>query len=528
MSPLLTIARLIWRDQRRAMLRGFGLSVAVALAGIMLLALSGWFIVAAGIAGLAGVGATFDVFRPSAGIRFLAMARTGSRYAERLATHDATLKALAGLRVRLMDGLSRADFATQSRLRGGQALNRLTADVDALDGLAIRLIFPLLSLAVAALSVVVGLWLLVAPSVALWVSGATVAGAALVLAWTGNAALAPSSGAEARRQALRAGAVDHLRGRAWLTVSGRLPGARQAVLDEDRGARAAALAQARVEHRATAALQISGAVVMAGTLWLAGSLAVDGQITAPQAALAIFAALAMGELSLALQRGIAELGRMSTSATRILPLLDQPAEAIPATGGTPGLRLTGLSVAPAAGLPPVITAFDLHVAPGETVALKGISGRGKTSLLNAIAGLTPAEGLIQRGGSLGYLTQRPALVGGSLRDALRMGLPSASDQEMRAVLACCQLDLPLDHRLGEGGAGLSGGQARRLALARVLIRRPAIVLLDEPTEGLDASTAAAVLQGIRDWLPDAAILIAGHRLAEFRFADREVDLDGLD
>ena len=219
------------------------------------------------LAGLAGLGTVFDVFRPSAGIRFLAIARTGSRYGERLATHDATLKVLAGLRVRLLDGLSRADFTLQSRLRGGQALNRLTADVDALDGLAIRLVFPLLALLIAALAVLTGLWLLVAPSVALWVAGATFSGAVAVLAWAGKAAFGPSSEAEARRQALRSATVDHLRGRDWLAVAGRLTAARETVLSQDRRARAAALAQARIEHRATAALQAAGAMTLAGTLY---------------------------------------------------------------------------------------------------------------------------------------------------------------------------------------------------------------------------------------------------------------------
>ncbi|MAN55580.1 MAG: amino acid ABC transporter ATP-binding/permease protein [Paracoccus sp. (in: a-proteobacteria)] len=527
MTPLLTIATLFWRDQRRAILRGFALSAAVALSGIMLLALSGWFILAAGMAGLAGLGTVFDVFRPSAGIRFLAIARTGSRYGERLATHDATLKVLAGLRVRLLDGLSRADFTLQSRLRGGQALNRLTADVDALDGLAIRLVFPLLALLIAALAVLTGLWLLVAPSVALWVAGATFSGAVAVLAWAGKAAFGPSSEAEARRQALRSATVDHLRGRDWLAVAGRLTAARETVLSQDRRARAAALAQARIEHRATAALQAAGAMTLAGTLWLAGRLAMQAQITAPQAALAVFAALAMGELALALQRGIAELGRMRGAAARIAPLLEpRSAPAAPDVSGPAGLALTCLAVAAAPGLPPVVTGLDLSVAPGETVALKGVSGRGKTSLLNAVAGLVPpVQGEIRRGGTIGYLTQRPALVAGSLRDTLRMAAPAASETDLRAVLDCCRLDLPLDHVLGEGGAGLSGGQARRLALARVLIQRPGILLLDEPTEGLDARTAARVLHGIRDWLPDAAILIAAHRLAEIRFAGRTLDLD---
>ena len=106
MRWLWQIYRLLWRADKRAMRRGLALSVAVLVAGAALLGLSGWFITAAAAAGLAGAGAVFDVFRPSAGVRFLALGRTAARYGERLLTHDATLRALANLRVRLLAGIA--------------------------------------------------------------------------------------------------------------------------------------------------------------------------------------------------------------------------------------------------------------------------------------------------------------------------------------------------------------------------------------------------------------------------------------
>lgn len=530
MIALWRILWLIWRDRRAAMWRGLVLTVAVALAGIALLALSGWFIVAAGIAGLAGVGAMFDVFRPSAGVRFLAIARTAGRYGERLLTHDATLKALASLRVRVLAGLSAADFVVLARLRGGQAVNRLTADVDALDGLAIRLVFPALAGVIAAAATLVGLWFLVSSSVALWAVGVPVLGGALVLIWSGRAALIPAARAEALHQDLRAGVIDHLRGRSLLAVAGRLPAARTELLERDQTARTAAMQQAQLEWRMAAGLQAVAAITLAGTLWLAGGLAVAGKLGAAQVSLAVFATLAVAELTAAMQRGVAELGRMRDAATRVAPTLaphpPRPVAAAEDFAPAPaGLRLSGLAAAPLPGLPPVIEGLDLEVSPGEVVALTGVSGRGKSALLNTIAGLvTPVAGQVLIGGALGYLPQRPALIAGTIRDSLLLAAPGTDDDALNAVLRACALDLPLDHRLGEGGAGLSGGQARRLALARVLIRRPDVLLLDEPTEGLDTETAAKVLHNLRLWLPDAAILIAAHRPAERQLADRVLRL----
>lgn len=122
---------------------GLALSVLVLVMAAALLGLSGWFITAAGVAGIAGIGIGFDFFRPSAGVRFLALGRTAARYGERLVTHEATLKALAALRVDLLHGLSRRGYRALSGLRGEAALTRIVADVEALDGVVLRLWAPI-------------------------------------------------------------------------------------------------------------------------------------------------------------------------------------------------------------------------------------------------------------------------------------------------------------------------------------------------------------------------------------------------
>lgn len=192
----------------------------------------------------------------------------------------------------------------------------------------------------------------------------------------------------------------------------------------------------------------------------------------------------------------------------------------------------------------VFAPLSLTVAPGETVVLQGPSGSGKsTALLLAAGALTPSAGTVRFGGldpaqlpletrthSIALVPQRHSLIAGSVAENLRLAAPNAPDAELWQALEATQLSHTLrqreglDTRLGFRGAGLSGGEARRLVLARAILRRPRLLLLDEPSEGLDAATARAVMTGLRRACPDAAFLIAGHRSAETEGADRCVEV----
>jgi ATP-binding cassette subfamily C protein CydC len=200
MRQLLRMTGLLVGTAPRAMARGAALSVAVLVMGAALLGLSGWFITATGIAGLAGIGLAFDVFRPSAGVRFLALGRTAARYGERLLTHDAILRALAALRVAILRHQSRRDARALARLRGETVLTRMISDVDALDGLVLRVILPVAAGLVTHCVVFAMLHWLVGGPVAVAIAGLYLPAAAAVLWSHGGPNPCPNARSRAARR----------------------------------------------------------------------------------------------------------------------------------------------------------------------------------------------------------------------------------------------------------------------------------------------------------------------------------------
>ena len=510
-------------------LGGAALAALTVLMGMALLGLSGWFITATALAGLVPATAlVFDVFMPSAGIRLLAVGRTGARYAERLVTHDATLAVLAALRQRLFLSWARPQAARLLLQRPARLLQRLTSDVDALDNLYLRLLVP----AVAAL----GAALLAALAYGFmrwWLGLLTLAWMLLtgwgIALWHGLRSRKAAVRRAMALEAMRAQTVDLVAGQTELLMAGQLPAQVQQVLHSD--ARCA-LADERLYQSEAAAAQAYGAVsaiTLSASVLLMAWLMEQGRINAPVAALGILLALSAMEPFAALRRGAEQAGRTWLALRRLAPPLAAKAEA----AESPQQPVQKLAVSLQSVRLRQLGPIDLNVRQGERVALIGSSGAGKTSLLHLMAGeLQPDEGVVQARGC-SWMTQRTELFQDSLRNNLRLADAKADDEQLWGVLQAAGLRsdvmaLPqgLDTMLGEGGLGLSGGQSRRLALARLLLSPDRCWLLDEVTEGLDAVTAADVLKRLVQAAESGSrtLIFATHWQREASLADRIVYL----
>lgn len=508
--------RQIWRVMAASggMRRALALAVLVVMAGVGLLMLSGWFISAAAIA---GAGAVFDVFRPAASVRGLALIRTAARYGERVLGHDATLRAVAGLRGAVLAGLGALPWDAMQRLRRGSALSRVVADTDLLDGLPLRIVLPAAAgAAVLAASFALMVWL-ADWQVAAWVVGCHLIATLSAGLWGLRRSGQVAAGAVAAERAFRSHALDLIAARDDLAVYGQLDAQiDRAMQAEARACRANAVLEG-TERRVAVAQELARLAAMAGALVLGA----QAQLSPAIIAMCFFAGLALAEATAPMRRAVADWGRIRDAASRVAPMLGRPAARI---------------APPQPALPLIVD--GIRIGPGQMLGLQGRSGAGKSTLLSQIAGLIPPTAPITLAGRpvqdwseaelravLTLVPQRPALIAGSLRDNLALADPAATDARMQRLLDAMRLPYPLDHRLGDGGQGLSGGEARRLAIARALLRKPLILLLDEPTEGLDAALADVIMREILLISCDISVVAASHRPCDLRAASAVIRLE---
>ncbi|OOW71630.1 ABC transporter ATP-binding protein [Xanthomonas axonopodis pv. martyniicola] len=504
------------------------------LAGVGLLGLSGSFLTAAALAGVAGMRTGFNFFSPSAGIRALTFARIVSRYGEKLIGHDATLRIARDLRVWFFRRALPLAPGRLSATRTGDLLARLMSDIGEVDGLSVRALAPLAALLGIWLGGVVAAALIYLPAASLLlVLGVLIGG---LVPWQVARGGAQREQLRAQqRTTLRTQAFEGLEGAADLAALH----AQGAWLQRSDAAAAAVTGGDRIQRRRliTGNLlhALCGGLGLAGMLWLALGAAERGLIAAELAAGLVFLTMALLEVWAGAGLALQALQSARVAAGRLQAIVDQapsvsdPAHVIdvPRTGT---LQLQQVSFAWPGSARPVLHALDLTLAPGERIAISGDSGSGKSTLSALLLRLwDPQAGQLRYAGidlrhvaqaqwhqRIAWLPQNAPVFAGSVRDNLLIGDATADDAALWQVLEQVRLGAwasandGLDTWVGENGATLSAGQARRLALARALLRDAPILLLDEPTDGLDVDTADALLRDLAAALGERSLAMITH------------------
>ena len=524
----------LMRPERGWLALGLALALLSTLSGIGLLAVSGYFITSMALVGAGG--AAINYYTPAALIRLFAILRTGGRYAERLITHDATLRLLARLRVWLFGQLVPLAPAGFGSLRSAELFSRLRSDVDALEHAYLGALLPLLVAAVVML-VVLATTLILLPALSLPLLLLFGGGAVLLPGWTLRRGSVPGAVAAACSEAMRSLASDGLRGRAELALYGA-----EGTHAERVAAVSAQQHQAQRQVDRLQALGSAGVVLIAqlaavGALLLGLSAVRGGTLSGPGLTMLVLLIPAAFETIAPLPEAWARLGATLASARRVFALADTPPPVVePQTpspaSGRHDLRLRGVRLRYDEHAPWVLDGVDFDLPQGRRIALVGASGAGKSSLVGALTRLLPYQGSIALGGTpldawhgddvraeIAVVEQRPYLFDASLRDNLRLARHYASEAEIDKVIGQTQLgdyvaSLPQGLRtwVGEDGLRVSGGEARRIAIARALLTDPLILVLDEPTEGLDACTAAQLYEALAVAMSGRSVLLITHRL----------------
>jgi ATP-binding cassette, subfamily C, bacterial CydC len=519
----------LWRCRAVWLAAGVIVSLAALLAGVGLMALGGTMV---------ALTVTTGVLVAPLALRSFGMARVVLRYSERLLTHEATFRALADLRIWFFRGIVRSTAGGLGFRQAGDVLSRLVADIESLDGIYLRILVPLIGavlllpiivvqIGVASIPLAIGVGLLfgVSAFVIPWIGARVAAGA--------GAALANATGA------LRIAALDALTGlrevRAF-SAEGRMLAVVQA--------REAALLATQRELAgkssiASAAALLCGQATILAVLTMAGTQPVI-------AVIALFMLVAAFEAAGSLPRAGVLAGHAAAAAHRVLEAAEAPvpvpdpshAAAVP-TGFS--LRFEGVHFRWQPERPLVFDGLSLDVPQAARVALLGASGAGKSTLAAlALKVAAPEQGRVLLGNvdlaslaaadvrrQIAWLSQATHLFDDTIRANLLLARPDADANALWAALDAARVGemvrtLPngLDTWVGEGGARFSGGQARRLVLARALLSPAPILILDEPCAGLDAETERAFLGTLNNVAEGRSVILITHRLTGVERLDR--------
>jgi ATP-binding cassette, subfamily C, bacterial CydC len=569
MRELLPYLRL-FKQHFLIMSLGFLLTLISLFAAIGLLSLSGWFISAAALAGLsAASAAAFNFFTPAAGVRFFSILRTVSRYAERMTTHNATFSLLADLRVWVWKKILPLSRQQLKGIRQGDLLNRLIADIDTLDHLYLRLITPM----AAAFVMILSLYVFVAwfhLGIALILSGFLLASWFILPWFFYRIGKRPGTELPQTKQKLRVQLIDLIQGQAELSLFGCNGEYLQRFYQGESRLYANQYSLAKVAGLSQAMIILCHGLAVFGVLVLAGFAMTNAESPHPQElsqllhhapitgavlALLVFTAMASIETLQPISLAFNQLASSIASAKRLNNLVNQSPNILFEAQGQAPLSNSEDITSPSLSLNHVCFGYtqgqrlfehlELVIPKGKKVALLGPTGCGKSSLLALISREYQADsGEIRLNGqdidslsqcqlrsAMSIVSQRVDIFSASLKDNLALAIKAQTkssteiEAQIHQVLQqvglgyLAQTAKGLSIWLGEGGRTLSGGERRRIGIARVLLHDAELLLLDEPTEGLDNKTEREMLALLFEFAKDKSLLLISHKLTAMEKMD---------
>lgn len=523
------MGRLYWRlllQERGVLLLGLTLSIITAFAGIALLAVSGWFISAAALAGLSAAAAhAFNFFTPGAIVRGLSIARTAGRYGERLANHETTFRLIAKLRTEIFDSLARQP-GVSAMMNRHQSASQMLQDITNIEGIHLQAIVPVISAWLSAIGFVL-VSALFLPSLSLAAVPILLL-SLLVIPWLyAKAVVEPETTLHLSRSALWSRTSALFSSLRLLTLTQQLSPQGELLRQEARSADQAELKALQRQQLMLLLAQLSGIAMLGVTLGLALSAYLDNALPGAQVFMLLLLALGTNEVIAGANGalGFLMLGQRALERLDALTQITQSRNDLRSftQSPTPSIHIEALSFSYNAAQAPVFTDLNLQLDAPGFYWLGGESGRGKTTLIKLLANeLGPESGEIKLAVSdkrqIGYMPQQVQLIRSTLRHNLDLkGI--YTDAQIQEALGAVQLgdwatQLPqgLDTWIGKGEWEPSGGETKRLGLARLILQAPEIILLDEPFAGMDLELQRTLLTELRQQWRQSLVLIVSHDL----------------
>ncbi len=523
------------------MAAGVLLGVLVIILNSALMAVSGWFIASMAVAGASKL--SFNYFFASASIRALAIMRALGRYAERLITHDAGFHILADLRNWLFRKMIPLAPAGLEKYGSGELAGRLRADLDSLETVYLRILAPVITggFSILLASIFVSFW---SGTASLVLFSMLVCSGLLLPFFTRYLAEQPGRSSAKLSGQLRKAVTEGLQGAEELLLLGAVR--HQAAMVESVSAN---LIQQQVRLGKIGAVGLAGITATAGiasvlVLLICIPLIGSGELSPPNLVMLLLFSAASFEAVAPLAHSLQLVPAASEAVRRIRELADAKAPftepLISSQPTSSEIVIKDVSVAYNRDTF-VLEHFSLRIKPGERVALTGSSGIGKSTLIELLLRFRPYQGSVTISGCelseissdtlaglVSAAPQKPHLFNRSIRDNILLGR-DISDDALSALLLDTGLAewvaaLPdgLDTMVGELGSEVSGGEARRIAVARAILSDLPVLLLDEPTEGLDSVTEQFVVKRLSERLRGKTLLLATHRPACLVMAERVV------